>query len=412
MKKNLVTLMVSGAIIMSLLTGCGASTGGEASQTQEEVVSESTDGSSETEEDKRAEEAKKAEEEAAAKEEEANACYDAGRASLYGLEGTEINLETAYNEFTKAVELGNTDANFYLGLLCDWYSYPKLDYELAKTYYEASGKNPYAKIGLGFLYYSGQGVEENKEKASELFQQVIDQGYDEGYIGSAQIAYDEGDYATVLEKATQVLNGEEPIYRAYASWDLGALYENGYGVEQNYATAIEYYEKSANQGFSEAYNELGVLYYLGEGVEQDYTKAKEMWEKGMELRHTTAIFNLTTLYKNGYGVEQDYNKVIELYQMGIELGDYNAANEIGWLYQNGEGVEQDYTKALEYYQIAADGGNSYGLNNVGWCYENGFGVEQDYEKALEYYDMAANAGNDSGSDAGKENAERLRNEIQ
>ncbi len=78
------------------------------------------------------------------------------------------------------------------------------------------------------------------------------------------------------------------------------------------------------------------------------------------------------------------------------------------MYQNGLGVEEDWSKAFEYYKMAADLEEPTGMNNVGFFYENGMGVEQDYEKALEYYDMAA----ELGSEAAKQNADRLRQQIQ
>ena len=137
MKKKIITLLLA-VMITASVTGCGSATSNEsteASQTQEENPDENVDAE---EAAKKAEEeaAKKAEEEAAAKEAEANEYYEAGRAPIYGLEGAEINLETAYNNFKKAAELGKTDANFYLGVLCDNYAYPQKDYEMAKNYYE------------------------------------------------------------------------------------------------------------------------------------------------------------------------------------------------------------------------------------------------------------------------------------
>ena len=54
--------------------------------------------------------------------------YESGRAYLYGLDGKEFNLESAYANFEKAEGLGKVEANFYLGVLYDWYSYPKRNY--------------------------------------------------------------------------------------------------------------------------------------------------------------------------------------------------------------------------------------------------------------------------------------------
>ncbi|WP_171251809.1 tetratricopeptide repeat protein, partial [Acinetobacter baumannii] len=64
---------------------------------------------------------------------------------------------------------------------------------------------------------------------------------------------------------------------AEAKYYLGILYEEGYGVTQDYKKAFEWYSKAANQGNAEAQNNLGAMYALGQGVEQNYKKAFEWY---------------------------------------------------------------------------------------------------------------------------------------
>ncbi|MBE9589341.1 tetratricopeptide repeat protein, partial [Moraxella sp. K1630] len=52
-----------------------------------------------------------------------------------------------------------------------------------------------------------------------------------------------------------------------------------YDLEENYTQAIEWYTKSANQGYAEAQYNLGVMYYNGHGIKQDYQKAFEWHSK-------------------------------------------------------------------------------------------------------------------------------------
>lgn len=143
MKRKFIAMMLATALTAGIMSGCGAS---EEAVVQEETATEET-ASAEVEETA-AEEA--AAEEAAAKEAEANEHYEAGRVSLYGLDGQKKDLEAAYTHFERALELGKTEANFYLGVLYDWESYPEEDFEKARSYYEAAGENPYAYVSLGF----------------------------------------------------------------------------------------------------------------------------------------------------------------------------------------------------------------------------------------------------------------------
>ena len=54
-----------------------------------------------------------------------------------------------------------------------------------------------------------------------------------------------------------------------AQYNLGVVYDNGQGVDQNYKKAFEWYEKAAEQGHTEAQHNLGTVYATGQGVEKN-----------------------------------------------------------------------------------------------------------------------------------------------
>ena len=360
---------------------------------------------------------------------EAGQYYEAGRRNLYGLDGAQIDLEDARTNFTKAQELGNTDANLYLGVLVDdWYGYPKKDYQQARAYYEQSGDNPYAQIALGFLYYYGNGVDQDMEKGKELFQSAVDQGVVEGYYGLAKVAENVGDIETALEHYNKVVeDGTEQFYIASAMVYLGYIYETGDGVEQDGAKAAEWYTKAADSGHTDAMNYLGYIYEHGDVVEQDVAKAVGWYTKAADLGNTDAINSLGYMYAEGYGVEQDNDKALEWYVKSLssfpdyevykiivdilhgedaaekwfeESGDAEKMMALAELYRshysdNGEQVLPDFDKAIEWYTKAADLGNSDAMKMIGNMYKLGslYGGEDDLEKAIEWYQKAADLGN-------------------
>ena len=63
---------------------------------------------------------------------------------------------------------------------------------------------------------------------------------------------------------------------AGAQLDLGFMYDNGYGVPQDYTEAIKWYRKAAEQGNDRAQYNLGLMYDIGYGVPQDFVRA-HMW---------------------------------------------------------------------------------------------------------------------------------------
>jgi TPR repeat protein len=54
------------------------------------------------------------------------------------------------------------------------------------------------------------------------------------------------------------------------------MYRKGRGVNQDYKTAVKWYNLAADQGYADAQNNLGVMYFEGHGVSQDYVTA-HMW---------------------------------------------------------------------------------------------------------------------------------------
>lgn len=50
---------------------------------------------------------------------------------------------------------------------------------------------------------------------------------------------------------------------ASAQYNLGFMYNNGYGVSQDYHQAVKWYQKAAEQGYVSAQYNLGLMYYEG-----------------------------------------------------------------------------------------------------------------------------------------------------
>lgn len=385
--KKVVAAILSVCIAMAM-TACGGNA--ETAEVQETAAAEE---SAEADEQTEAEAQAQEEAEEQAQLEEAGGYYEAGRKSLYGLDGAQIDLEDAYTNFTKAQELGNTDANFYLGALADWYGYPEKDYEKAREYYEQCGDNPYAQISLGFLYYNVQ-VEWKDGLVWEdipklFFQPAIDQGVAEGYLGLAEIARNEGDYESALEDYQKVAEeGTEQLCIASAMKAIGVMYQYGdvYGTEQDGAKAIEWYTKAADLGDSDAMNSIAMICWRGEAdVAQDVNAAIEWYTKAADLGNSDAMNFLGTMYHNGDGVEQDFGVAMEWYQKAADLGHAQATNNIAFMYRCGNGVEQDGAKAIEWYTKAAELDDLGAVEQIGDMYWNGEGVEQDDDKALECY---------------------------
>jgi TPR repeat protein len=86
-----------------------------------------------------------------------------------------------------------------------------------------------------------------------------------------------------------------------AAW-VAEVYQNGWGVPQDYGKALKWYEEAAAAGNTDAMINLGRLYEQGLGVAQDYGKALEWFQKALEAGNTHAMINLTRLREQDLGI--------------------------------------------------------------------------------------------------------------
>ncbi len=85
-------------------------------------------------------------------------------------------------------------------------------------------------------------------------------------------AYNKGNYAQALKLLRPLASQGD----AGAQSVLGAMYDKGKGITQDYKEAVKWYRLAAKQGYAAAQNNLGVMYVMGKGVTQDYVRAR-MW---------------------------------------------------------------------------------------------------------------------------------------
>jgi TPR repeat protein len=91
----------------------------------------------------------------------------------------------------------------------------------------------------------------------------------EGDWDRARTAHERGDYAAELAIVRPL--AEQGF--AFAQFNLGVLYDNGYGVPMDDRQAMEWYRKAAEQGLSQAQINLGIMYEEGEGGPVDVVQA-------------------------------------------------------------------------------------------------------------------------------------------
>jgi len=322
-----------------------------------------------------------------------NAQYNLGIMFLNG-KGVEKNFEKAFQWLQKAATQGHADATKLLkikkkkGVL---HSLEKIYWEISQRFQKivAQAAQEYAEVqyDLGRMYYYGDGLEQNFEKAFQWLQKAATQGLAKAqYLLGRMYLKGEG-VEKNLEKALESLEKAATQGLPMAQYLLGRYLE-----EKNPEEALEWLEKVAEQGLAEAQYDLGIIYYDGQGVEQNLGLAFEWTQKAAEQGHADAQNNLGELYYHGNGVEQNWVKSFEWTQKAAEQGLAKAQYNLGTIYFNGEGVEKNSAKAFQWFQKAAEQGHAEAQNLLGLMYYYGEGVEQNLGLAFEWTQKAAEQG--------------------
>ena len=277
------------------------------------------------------------------------------------------------------------------------------DYPNAVRCYEKAAEehDVDSHFSLSELYAIGEGVTQNAQQAKEWLHKAVavaEDDWDFDRIGDAlQALHDYPNAILCYQKAATQANEaafdtlmhlasrEENVIAQCA---LGELYQTGQGVKKDYAQAVHWFRKAAEQGYADAQNNLGVMHKRGRGVKKDDAQAIYWHRKAAEQGHAKAQFNLALRYNKGQGVKQDYTQAIYWYRKAAEQGHADAQNNLGVMYKNGQGVTEDNAQAIYWYQKAAEQGHAKAQYSLAWLYKDG----RDYAQAFHWLRKAAEQG--------------------
>jgi uncharacterized protein len=231
----------------------------------------------------------------------------------------------------------------------------------------------------------------------------------------AKVAYDNGQFnksVSLYSKACKNKNGK-------ACMQLGWLYDNGLGVQQDPFKSVDLYTKGCNYGDGMSCNLIGQMYYQGRIVGNDDMKALGFFKKGCALNDSWACVGVTNV-EDKHGI---YNKsnVSKAYSLSgfnknnddviknkISLcnnGNIDECLVAGLSYLGGkEGFPKDRNKAIYFSSKACNSNepikNAHGCILVSSIYAN---IEKDiqksklfFNKAVEKFTSACEDGNSKG----------------
>lgn len=179
---------------------------------------------------------------------------------------------------------------------------------------------------------------------------------------------------------------------AGSEFQLGLCYEKGESVAQDFAEAVKWFRKAAEQNYAAAQKELGVCYFTGEGVTKDQVEAVRWFRKAAEQGFAGAQTDLGWCYTHGTGVHRDMAEAAKWFRKAAAQNYAAAQFALGLCYHVGKGVAEDRTEAVKWYRKAAEQNFAAAQSILGICYREGDGVTKNYVEAYSWWLLAAGQG--------------------
>ena len=186
-----------------------------------------------------------------------------------------------------------------------------------------------------------------------------------------------------------------------------ALYNYwGQYTQKNISVAYKYFEKAAKQNHPASCYILGDANYFGiDGFKQDSIKALNWYKKSADNGYVLGQIATGDLYftakdtKNAikyWEMANDNPNIFKLTEDDMSILAQSAYN-VGWFYYNGEGIEKNESKGIDYFKKAAECGHSYSAYYLGLLYREGTDLTpQSDEMACAYIEQSALLGYPEG----------------
>lgn len=141
---------------------------------------------------------------------------------------------------------------------------------------------------------------------------------------------------------------------------LGTLYLNGWGVEENAATAYAWFVYAANQGLAAAEYRLGLAFFRA----GDIAETIKWWDRAAAQAHLPAQYNLGLMYLYGLGVDQDFSLAGQHLERAADRGSAGAQFYLGMMYLKGQGYTEDRQLAAQWLEKSSSAGFSLSTQNI------------------------------------------------
>ena len=235
-----------------------------------------------------------------------------------------------------------------------------------------------AQYAIGVFHHYGVLAPAAPAQAAQWYEAAVAAGQLDAMV-ELGVLYSQGSGVDQdLERALALFTVAAENDIALSQYNLAYLLINGLGTAPDPVGGARWMQRSAAQGYDRAQYELGNLYLNGTGVEKDAGVAMTWFERAAHAGVPEAAYNLGYVYLNGIGIEADPAAAAPWLTQAAEHGRVDAAALLGVMYHDGTGVEQDFDAAARWCDLSARAGNPAGQSCMAILYAQGHGVPKDF----------------------------------
>ena len=317
------------------------------------------------------------------------------------------DLSVSIEYYTKAAKQGHIKALYRASIILNkGYKIPNLgvvrNNDTAKEWVQkiltaAENGNAEALTCLGNMYYNGEWVNRNQQKAIINYRKAAEKGDEEAqyklgheYELGNLVKQDYNEAAKWYRKAALQDNHN-------AQFNLGLLCLSGKGTNKNLHEALKWLYSSAIQGNVQALNIIASLAMSGNAEALDVLG---IFAKDYHHVSAVSVFKELAQHNNRYALEiicileeQQYPGIDSILRSLSKNENAEIQYNLGDLYFNGKNIKINNKRAFSYYRRAAEKGHSGAQYMIGHMYNEGIGIEKDKWQAVEWWRKAATHGN-------------------
>ncbi len=123
-------------------------------------------------------------------------------------------------------------------------------------------------------------------------------------------------------------------------------------LDKDYAKALELWRPLADKGVPAAQYQMGMLYAEGKGVEQNDQTAATWFLRGAERGNALAQYNLAVSYAEGLGIRKDDAEAVKWFRRAANQGMPFAQLNLGLLYATNRVEPPDNIEAVKWLELA------------------------------------------------------------